>query len=186
MEIRENGLVNAMPELQPLYYTSPRGQCAVMLLAALHELYVIDGYGVVPKREAIAYIKRKHWFEIEPEDQEPYQSQRWTSGEPRWYTLIAWARKDGVLRDIISHEGHDQWGLTRYGRKVSERFYSNCHAGRCPPNECFLWSKEFKKFVYPQYEPSSKDVKRPTYFYRDHCGDTLAQLFAKLAAESKS
>jgi hypothetical protein len=174
-----------MPELPPLYYTSPRGQCAVMLLAALRDLYVNDSYGVVTKQQAIAYIKRMHWFEIELEDQEPYQSQRLASGEPRWHTLIAWARKDGVLRDIVSHEGRDQWGLTPFGRKVIERFQESCRAGKRPVSECFLWSKVFKKFIYPEYDPSSKDTKRPANFYRKQFGDALAQMFAELAADGK-
>jgi len=185
MDIRESGLVNAMPELSPLYYTSPRGQCAVMLLTALHELYVNDGYGAVTKQQAIDYIKRKRWFEIELEDQKPYPSQRQISAEPRWHTLIAWARKDGVLRDIISNEGRDQWALTKFGRQVIERFHESSRKGQRPVAPCFLWSKEFKKFIYPEYEPSSNDIKRPTNFYRGEFDDTLAKLFAEMAVAGK-
>ena len=122
MKNGERGLVNAMPELPPLYYTSPRGQCAVMLLATLRDLYVNDGYGAVAKRQAIDYIKSKHWFEIETDDEKPYKSQRYTTGEPRWHTLIAWARKDGVLRDLVSNQGHDQWGITAFGEQLLNDF----------------------------------------------------------------
>ena len=166
-----------MPELPPPYYTSPRGQCAVILLAALRDLYVNDSYGVVTKQQAIAHIKRMHWFAIEPEDLKPYRSQL----EPRWHTLIAWARKDSVLRDLISNEGRDKWGLTHLGRNVIERFHEKCRAGERPVAECFLWSQGFKKFICPGHEPSSEDVKRPAHFYREH---TLAEFLAELLAEN--
>jgi hypothetical protein len=178
MKNGERGLVNAMPELPPLYYTSPRGQCAVMLLATLRDLYVNDGYGAVAKRQAIDYIKSKHWFEIETDDEKPYKSQRYTTGEPRWHTLIAWARKDGVLRDLVSNQGHDQWGITAFGRTVIERFQENARAGKRPVNECFLWSKDFKKFIFPEYVPAPREAKRPALFYRDQLDAILAELVA--------
>lgn len=155
-----------MRELPPLYYTSPRGQCAVMLLAALREILVIEGRGGASKREAIQYIAKKHWFAIEPEDLEPYKSQVWTTKEPRWNTLIAWARKDGVLRDLVSYQARDEWGLTRFGRSAIERFCEFCRAGQRPVLECFLWSPEFKRFLYPDWKLSSADLRRPSSFYR--------------------
>ena len=57
-----------------------------MLLTALRELYVNDGYRNVTQRQAIDYIKQKHWFELEDDDLKPYRSQL---TEPRWQTLIA-------------------------------------------------------------------------------------------------
>src|SRR5947207_14735429 len=102
--------------LTRLNYTSPRGQLAVMLLAALRDFYLNDGLRNVTKRQAIDFIGRKHWFALEDEDSEPYPSQRFVTGEPRWHTLVAWARKDSVLRELISNESRDAWGITRRGR----------------------------------------------------------------------
>ena len=65
-----------MAALPPLYYTSPRGQCAVMLLAALHEMFLKDAMATATKREAILRIKMNHWFDLHEEDLEPYPSQR--------------------------------------------------------------------------------------------------------------
>ena len=67
-----------------------------MLIAALHELYVSDAIATVTKREAIQFISDRHWFDVREEDLEPYRSQKQLTGEPRWHTAIAWARKDSV------------------------------------------------------------------------------------------
>lgn len=161
----------AMP-LPPLYYTSPRGQCAIMLLAALHDRYVNEGMGnVATKRAAIQHIKSRRWFDIHDEDLEPYRSQRELTGEPRWHTLIAWARKDGVIRDLVSYEARDAWGLTRRGRDDFERFRDSCRNGRRSVSPCFLWSVHFKKFMNPDYQPGPSDKKRPHSFYRIHFPD---------------
>src|SRR5208283_1163448 len=144
--------------LPPLYYTSPRGQCAVMLLATLHDMYINNGIGNVTKREAIQYIARKHWFDICDEDREPYQSQQQLTGEPRWQTLIAWTRKDGVIRDYVSYEARDSWGMTRRGRDAFEIFLKDCATGKKSCTPCFLWSVQFKKYMNPNYvlEPNDK------------------------------
>ncbi len=137
-------------------------------------MYVKDGMGTVTKRQAIQRIKMNQWFDIRDEDLEPYPSQRLLSGEPRWHTLIAWERKDSVLRDFISYEARDSWGLTRTGREVFERFHEHCIAGRKPVSHCFLWSVHFKKFVKPDYVASEKDKQRPVFLYRDALPDIFA------------
>jgi len=157
--------------LPPLYYTSPRGQCAVVLLAALHDMYINDGIGHVTKREAIQYIAMKHWFDVHDEDREPYQSQQQLTGEPRWHTLIAWARKDSVIRDYVSYESRNSWGMTRRGRDAFEIFHRDCATGKKPVAPCFLWSVHFKKFMNPDYQPGPNDKKRPHSFYRIYFPD---------------
>ena len=140
-----------------------------MLLAALRDLYLNEGRGVVTKREAISYIAKADWFALEPEDAKPYPSQRFQSGggEPRWHTLIAWARKDSVLRDMVSYQGKDMWGLTHLGRDIIDHFHSLCRSGIRSVAPCFLWSIKFKQFMCPSYQASSKDTKRPKFFYDD-------------------
>src|SRR4051812_7709424 len=153
--------------LPRLYYTSPRGQCALMLLAALRDLYVYDARSAVTKREAISYMARKHWFALQDEDREPYRSQQFTTREPRWHTLIAWARKDAVIADYVSYEARDAWGLTRLGRDVMDSSQRRCQNGQWVVSSCFLWSATFKSFMCPQYTPGPDDKARPNYFYRD-------------------
>jgi hypothetical protein len=137
-----------------------------MLLSALHDMYVHDGFSTVPKHAAIQFITRRHWFDVHEEDSRPYPSQSEARGEPRWHNLIAWARKDSVLRDIVSDHARDEWGLTRHGRSTFEEDWSRCRSGLQPVQPCFLWSAEFKKFMYPEYV-AGNDAKRPRHFYRD-------------------
>ena len=82
-------------ELMPAYDTA-RGQCMIMLVVALSELRV-----TVSKQEAIAHIASKHWFDVQlPDDNLPYPSAIYR--EPRWHCLIAWSRKDAVIREGLS------------------------------------------------------------------------------------
>lgn len=162
--------------LPALYHGSPRGQCAVMLLAALRDLYVNDGLRSVTKREAISCISQKHWFAIQDDDREPYPSQLLRTKEPRWYTLIAWARKDSVLADLVSYEARDAWGLTRKGRDVIDRFHDLSKTGKRPVAPCFLWSSDFKKFMLPEYVPGDADMTRPKFFYRDTFAKILEEI----------
>jgi hypothetical protein len=139
----------------------------VMLLAALRDLYLNEGRGRVAKREAIDLIARRHWFALKDEDRQPYPSQNQAAGEPRWHTLIAWARKDAVLRDLVSEEARDAWGLTREGRNVFEEHQQLCRSGSEPVASCYLWALEFKRFMDPKYSPGPGDATRPRRFYRD-------------------
>lgn len=145
-----------------------------MLLAALHEMYVRDGIGAATKQETIRFISNKHWFDFHDEDRNPYPSRANVAGEPRWHTLIAWARQDGVIRDYVSYEARDAWGLTRLGRDTFERFKNRFVTGERPVAPCFLWSIQFKRHMNPNYEPSPSDKKRPCFFYRDTGLDLLA------------
>jgi hypothetical protein len=163
--------------MPPLYYTSPRGQCAVMLLATLYEMYTKKSIGQVSKREAIRFISDKHWFDIHDEDLDPYQSQNQLSGEPRWHTLIAWARKDGVIRDFIAYEARDTWGMTRLGRDLFERFQQRCTTGAKPVAPCFLWSVRFKRYMDPNFQPGPTDKNRPSFFYRDSLPNLFEGMF---------
>lgn len=153
--------------LLPPYISSARGQCAVLLLMALHDLYLLDGKSVVRKGEAIGYIAAHHWFALEEGDERPYPSKTFASPEPRWHTLIAWARKDSVIDELVSNEARDAWGLTRSGRTAIEQTAVLCNAGKIPMRDCFLWSSSFKKVLKPDYEFSATDAKRPQFFYQD-------------------
>ena len=90
-----------------LQYDSARGQCMLMLVA-LNELRI-----AVQKQEAIAHIVSRRWFDVQlPDDNLPYPSA--LNREPRWHCLIAWARKDAVLREwMFNHQERDCWQITR-------------------------------------------------------------------------
>jgi hypothetical protein len=125
-----------------------------MLLATLHEMRAIRA-----KQEALAHIQAHHYFDILPEDWDPYPTQT----EPRWHTMIAWARKDSVVRELMfDHDENDHWEITRKGLDQFERFRSRFGSGELTVRRCYLWSPTFKRLMYPDYQPSEQDWKRPT------------------------
>ena len=103
--------------LSPIKVLQPRGQCITLLLAALADLG-----GSLTKREVIKFIDENRWFAKQTDDWKPYPSQ----SEPRWHTLIAWGRKDSVLRDIVLNNelmGIESPWQTRMGIGHDQVFY---------------------------------------------------------------
>ena len=139
---------------------NPRGQCIVMLFAALCELR-----GNQSKRDTIAFIQGHHWFDIQSEDKDPYPSA--TTKEPRWQTLIAWGRKDAKIAELMFDHPHDQWELTRRGMDEFCTIRRLYQAGDLRVQHCFLWSTTFKQWMVPGYTPSPRDWPRPMDLYRD-------------------
>ena len=133
-------------------YYSRRGQELILVLHALWELR-----GGNRKSETITYINQSHYFALHRSDIPSYDG----TNEPRWNTLLAWARKDGVLKGGIANDERDYWEITRKGReildKAKERFSSKVRDVRL----CYLWTPTFKKLMDPDYIPSDKDKKRP-------------------------
>jgi hypothetical protein len=110
------------------------------------------------KQEALRQIQQSHFLDIQPEDWQPYESQ----SEPKWHTMIAWARKECVIREYkFDHDEKDSWGVTRNGITVFEKFRSRSTDGILDVRRCFLWSGAFKKKMCPTYAPSDRDAKRP-------------------------
>jgi hypothetical protein len=122
-----------------------------MLLATLYEIRAIRA-----KQEAIAHIQAHHYFNLQPDDWEPYPTQT----EPRWHTMIAWSRKDCVDRDLMfDHDENDHWEIARKGLDQFEKFRAGFAVKRC-----YLWSATFKRMMYPEYRPSDEDWKRPANY----------------------
>ena len=167
---------NRVKKIPPrIAYDSARGQCMIMLLVALSELRI-----TVTKREAIDHIMSRHWFEIQlPEDNLPYQS---TVGhEPRWQCLIAWSRKDLVLRDLMfPHDERDAWGITREGIYRVSDCLARFRDGVWNASRCFLWTPIFKRRMSPQWTPGFQDRKRPREFYRDLAQKQWKEFWASL------
>jgi hypothetical protein len=127
----------------------------MLLLAALSEMRAIRA-----KQEVIAYIQSEHLFEIQQDDWVPYPTQT----EPKWHTMIAWARKDCVMRGrewMFDHDEADHWEATRRGLDVFQKFARKFQTGELDVRRCYLWSRTFKRKMYPGYEPSSRDSSRP-------------------------
>jgi len=151
--------MNHIPDIETY---GPRWQCIVMLLAALNE---IRGGGT--KAEIIDYIRDQHWFDIQPEDRLPYPSNRYTSKEARWITVIAWARKDSVERNLMHKGSFNDWQLTTEGLNAFSQIAKACREGLANVSRCYLWSRDFKRRMNPAYQCSDADSRRPMNLYDD-------------------
>lgn len=90
-------------------FYSTRSQMMFLLLAVLH-----DKNGGHRKQDVIDYIEKAKWFAKEPEDLQPMPSAN--SGEPRWITSFAFARKDCVEEGFFHDDGvEDSWQITKKG-----------------------------------------------------------------------
>ena len=117
--------------LSPIKVLQPRGQCITLLLAALADLG-----GNLTKREVIKFIDENRWFAKQTDDWKPYPSQ----SEPRWHTLIAWGRKDSVLRDIVLNNERDSWALSPNGRRVWASAMIKFSTNEWYISKGYLWS----------------------------------------------
>jgi hypothetical protein len=64
-----------------------RGQGILLVLYALRELW-----GACTKQEVLRFIQRAGLYEVTGHDLPPYEGQN----EPKYHTLLCWARKDAV------------------------------------------------------------------------------------------
>src|ERR1039457_2540811 len=144
-------------ELSPIHVFSARGQCVALLFSALHELG-----GSNTKREVISFIGERRWFAKQREDWKPYPTQT----EPRWHTLIAWGRKDSVIRDFVLNNERDSWALSHEGRRVWASALRKFATHDWQVSQGYLWSAIFKRYLCSDYQPSSVDATRPPNFYK--------------------
>lgn len=140
----------------------PQSQLIVLLLAALRELRVAR-----PKKEVLSQIIESGWYATCPEDMRPYPSQVSSTAEPRSHTLIAWARKECVESALMSDGTRDSWEATTEGKNVVARVKQAVAQGQCSVRLCYYWTPVFKRFIDPNYTPSSEDAQRPKYRYED-------------------
>ncbi len=139
-------------------YTT-RGQFAVLLGQALRELQ----HG--PERqECFEFIKRQNWLDIHPADSRPYPS---VSNEPRWQTLLSWAREDLAVRDYIDRSINNCWRPTMDGINESILIHRRFASGELHVRECYMWTVKFKKHMCPTYQPSDNETQRPPHVYED-------------------
>jgi hypothetical protein len=132
---------------------SNRGQGVMLVLYSLRELG-----GVCSKQEVLSFIQNADLYEIDRHDFPPYPGQN----EPRYHTLLAWARKDALIEKwLVDTTERDAWQLSRPGREVLDRTFTRYQNGSLTVRKCYLWTRKFKKLVDPNYEPSDEDAIRP-------------------------
>jgi hypothetical protein len=132
---------------------SNRGQGVVLVLYSLFELG-----GACTKREVLSFVQNADLYEITRHDLPPYENQN----EPKYHTLLAWARKDALIAGwLIDTTERDAWQLSRPGREILDRTTKRFRSGDLSVRMCYLWTPKFKKRVDPTYEPSPDDRIRP-------------------------
>jgi hypothetical protein len=146
---------------------STRRQVVLMLLTVLADLRCAS------KQETIGYIKNRHFFDVQAEDWPPYPKAQ--THEPRWHTLIAWARKTGVESGLLMDGERDAWAISRDGVHELARAQGQYRSAHLAAGNCYMWTPTFKKLMQPAYLPSATDAKRPVNVYRD----ALEHLFAE-------
>lgn len=139
---------------------SPRWQCIILLFAVLREVR-----GGLTKGESVERIRERTWFDIQPEDRLPYPSNRHTSHEQRWITVIAWARKDAVEYHLMHTGTHNNWDLNGAGLDFFVVVAAACREGQLDVRRCYLWSRLFKLRMCPSYIADASDRKRPLNLY---------------------
>ena len=132
---------------------SNRGQGVILVLYSLREIC-----GSCTKQEVLKFIQHREIYEITRHDLPPYEHQ----SEPKYHTLLAWARKDAMIEGwLVDTKERDAWQLSRAGRDVLERAFHRYQNGELTVRRCYLWTPRFKKQVDPTYEPSPVDAIRP-------------------------
>jgi hypothetical protein len=132
---------------------SNRGQGMILVLLALKELT-----GSNSKQAVIDHITRLSYYEVTRHDLPPYLGQ----SEPKYHTLLAWARKDCVDRNLILNDEVNAWALTpREGHETTARISKRFASGELDVRKCYLWTPKFKMLMNPSYTPSDADAERP-------------------------
>jgi hypothetical protein len=142
-----------------LSYDSYRGQCVILLLAALSDLG-----GKSTKRDVLEYIARRHFFEMEGEDPLPFPTGQAT--EPRWELLLRYASGACVNGRCIREGDDGSWELTPTGRELYSRTSDLLRNGTYDLHRCFLWTPAFKSRMSPDYTPRANEPHRPAGFYQ--------------------
>lgn len=145
-------------------YASTSGQALLMLMAALR--VIKDGPGPVDytKRSVLELIKCLGWFDIQPEDRLPYPSQ---PSEPRWKTLLAWARKNGSDGGLVRSVVRDEWIGSKEGFNVFPEAKQLFQSGEWDVTKCYLWTSQLKWLFDPKFDASHPCHGRPPYIYED-------------------
>jgi hypothetical protein len=134
-----------------------RGQVIIMLLQILRL------EGACARQQATECIAQRGWFNIKGDDLAPYPTQH----EPRWRTLVAWARKDSFESHLLSDSGFDNWQLSSTGRALADSLKQRFGDRRLDVRRCYMWRPAFKRYMFSTYEPSTLDSERPPYIYED-------------------
>jgi len=117
----------------------------------------------------LAKIEDQGWFNLQEDDLTPYPS-AWDKGcsEPRWWTLLAFARDTAKNHDMISNEKWNNWRITSKGVEWVAKLIVKIENKDIDVSQCYLWTVAFKELLDASFAPSSNDKKRPKHIYKDN------------------
>ena len=116
--------------------------------------------GIRRKDEVIRFIDLNRLYQMQPRDQEPYETQV----EARYRTRLAWARKDAALRGwLMASMEKDSWELNRDGRDFLESQLNRFASWKRSIRLCYLWTPNFKRCVFPNYDPACDEWDGPHF-----------------------
>lgn len=133
---------------------SERAQRLLCLLYALRELK-----GNPRKQEVLCYVREERFLDLNEDDFIPYDTQT----EDKWKTDLAWRRKDGVQWGHVFNNQRDSWEITRHGRDLVDLAQELSAKKEYDVTRCYLWSAKLKRIFDPNYQPSTKDKRRPRF-----------------------
>lgn len=139
---------------------STGGQAAILLMIALRNLQ----HGPT-KQECLSYISENQWFDIKPDDIRPYPGA--THPEPRWHTLMSWARENCARSEFLERKPMNSWRPTQSGLNAAVYVRKAFQESFLDIRKAYLWTPAFKKFMCENYLPTMDDASRPKYVYED-------------------
>jgi hypothetical protein len=115
----------------------------------------------VGKSEAVGQIEKANWFAISQIHRTPYRSKvERGQTEPRWKTMIAFARKDCVLQGhLLDTRVRDWWEITTKGLRTCHNLLQHVAQDHVEFRRCNLWTPDFSKFLA---ENASRVTFQPT------------------------
>lgn len=129
----------------------------------LHVLRVLDDLkGSQRKSFVTGCIRMWELFAYADEDWKPYPSVKEKGGDdPRWTTLVAFARLDCVKREWMEERGRDQWRISTLGKQILGKLKTRCCESAVDVRHGYLWTPKFKKILSSAYSSDASDAKRP-------------------------
>lgn len=132
------------------------GQVAILLALALREL----PHGPA-RQECLDFIYTKRWLNIQTADIRPYPS----ASEPRWHTMMSWARESLATKDLVDRSIKDCWRSTKDGVNAAVLIRQQFSEAVLDVRRCYMWTAAFKLFMHPAYISSEHDTPRPALVY---------------------
>jgi len=148
------------------------GQFVLLLLRAIRTMWDNERLHKEPfqpeRQEVFKFIQKEHYLELQQEDWKPFPSAELNGGkEPRWQTVISWARDHSVKLGYLKKKETGIWWPTKLGLNCPINARKLFESGEWYVGEAPWWSPTLKSLFDPTYRLSPSDVPRPQIVYKD-------------------